>query len=84
MQSIKLLLITLAIATGPSAVTAGPIAYALCQAGCSTLAAACYSAAGFTFGTVVAAAAPPAIIGCNTAFGSCQAACGIVALAPTL
>lgn len=81
MQPINSLLIALAL-TGPC-VTAGPIAYAICQAGCATLAVACYSAAGFTFGTIAAAAAPAAIVGCNTAFGSCQAACAAAALAPT-
>lgn len=63
---------------------AGPAAYALCQGGCSTLVVACYSAAGAVFGTVLAAAAPPAIAACNTAFGACSAKCALVALAPTL
>lgn len=64
--------------------TAGPAAYGICQAGCSGLAVACYSAAGATFGTVVAAAATPAaILGCNAAFGACSAKCAVVALAPT-
>lgn len=30
---------------------AGPLAYAICQTGCNTLACACYGAAGFTMGT---------------------------------
>lgn len=63
--------------------TAGPIAYGVCQTGCAGVVVACYAAAGFTFGTVLAAAAPPAIVGCNTAYGSCQAACAAVLLAPT-
>ncbi|KIK57572.1 hypothetical protein GYMLUDRAFT_126381, partial [Collybiopsis luxurians FD-317 M1] len=64
---------------------AGPIAYGICQTGCNTVAVACYAAAGFTFGTVVAAAAaPPVILGCNAALGTCSAACATVALlAPT-
>ncbi|KIY70821.1 hypothetical protein CYLTODRAFT_419349 [Cylindrobasidium torrendii FP15055 ss-10] len=53
------------------AVDAGLIAYGLCQTGCNTLAVACYSAAGFAFGTVIAAAAaPPAILACNAGLGT--------------
>ncbi|KAF1972950.1 hypothetical protein BU23DRAFT_554800 [Bimuria novae-zelandiae CBS 107.79] len=63
---------------------AGPIGYGICQAGCSAVVVACYSAAGFTFGTVAAAAAPAAIAACNTAYGTCQAACAAVLLSPTL
>ncbi|KAK0445201.1 hypothetical protein EV421DRAFT_1902652 [Armillaria borealis] len=64
---------------------AGPIAYGLCQTGCNTMAVACYAAAGATFGTVVAAAATPAVIlGCNVALGTCSATCATVGLfAPT-
>ncbi|ROV98495.1 hypothetical protein VPNG_08559 [Cytospora leucostoma] len=80
MQPVKMLAV-LAIAT---AVSAGPIAYAICQAGCASIVTACYAAAGATFGTVAAPAAPAAILGCNSAFGTCQAACAVVALAPTL
>lgn len=80
MQPTKILLFTLNIVT-PAA--AGPIAYGICQAGCSALVIACYSAAGFTFGTVAAPAAPAAIVGCNSAFGTCQASCAVAALVPT-
>ncbi|EED79690.1 predicted protein [Postia placenta Mad-698-R] len=68
-----------------SPVGAGPIAYGICQTGCNTVAVACYAAAGFQFGTVVAAAAAPAtILACNAALGSCSAMCATVALfAPT-
>lgn len=39
--------------------------------GCNTVAVACYAAAGFQFGTVVAAAGAPAtILGCNAALGT--------------
>ncbi|KAF8869837.1 hypothetical protein BD779DRAFT_1681644 [Infundibulicybe gibba] len=38
----------------------GPIAYGICQSGCNAVVVACYAAAGFTFGTVVAAPATPA------------------------
>jgi len=66
-------------------VYAGPIAYGLCQTGCNTLAVACYAAAGFQFGTVVAAVGVPAtILACNAGLGTCSAACATVALfAPT-
>ncbi|KAF8869836.1 hypothetical protein BD779DRAFT_640049 [Infundibulicybe gibba] len=44
----------------------GPVAYGICQTGCNSLAVACYAAAGFTFGTVIAAPATPAVIlACN-------------------
>ncbi|KAH8743362.1 hypothetical protein F5883DRAFT_441037 [Diaporthe sp. PMI_573] len=81
MQLLKSLVATLFLA---SSVAAGPIAYAICQAGCSSLAVACYSAAGFTFGTVAAAAAPAALLACNSAYGTCQPACVVAALVPTL
>lgn len=64
-------------------VLAGPIAYGICQAGCSAVVVACYAAAGCTFGTVLAAGAPAAIVGCNSAYGTCQAACAAVLLSPT-
>ncbi|KAH9839431.1 uncharacterized protein C8Q71DRAFT_511747 [Rhodofomes roseus] len=53
--------------------------------GCNTVVVACYAAAGFTFGTVIAAPAVPAVIlGCNAALGTCAATCATVALfAPT-
>jgi hypothetical protein len=52
--------------------------------GCNTVVVACYAAAGVTFGTVAAPAAPAAIIACNTALGTCSATCATVALlAPT-
>lgn len=63
---------------------AGPLAYATCQIGCSTVVVACYAAAGLTFGTVLAAAAPQAALACNAAQGVCYASCAAVALAPTL
>ncbi|KAL4072099.1 hypothetical protein J3A83DRAFT_4238992 [Scleroderma citrinum] len=71
-----------ALAAAPI-VTAGPLAYAVCQSGCNGLAVACYTAAGFTFG-VALPLAPPVIIGCNVALGTCMAACATTALlAPT-
>ncbi|KAL6049488.1 Zygote-specific protein [Balamuthia mandrillaris] len=64
---------------------AGPVAYGVCQAGCSALVVKCYAAAGVVFGTITAGAGTPAVIlGCNAAFGLCSANCAIVALtAPT-
>ncbi|KAK7517721.1 hypothetical protein IWZ03DRAFT_376873 [Phyllosticta citriasiana] len=56
------LMTSLAVVTSA---TAGPLGYGICQAGCSGVVVACYAAAGFTFGTVLAVAAPPAILVCN-------------------
>ncbi|KAF2648513.1 hypothetical protein K491DRAFT_576600, partial [Lophiostoma macrostomum CBS 122681] len=64
-------------------VAAGPAAYGVCQAGCSAIVMACYSAAGFTWGATLGASAPATVLGCNTAFGACQAACAATLLAPT-
>jgi len=45
---------------------------------------ACYSAAGFTFGTVTAGAGvPAAIIACNAALGTCMAGCAALLITPT-
>ncbi|KAF8898031.1 hypothetical protein CPB84DRAFT_1781195 [Gymnopilus junonius] len=63
-----------------SMAAAGPIAYGICQTGCNTVAVACYAAAGLTFGTIAAPAAPAAILGCNAALGTCSATCATVAL----
>jgi hypothetical protein len=62
---------------------AGPVAYGLCQAGCAGVVVACYSAAGLTFGTVAAAAAPAVVLQCNVAQGTCYATCAALLLAPT-
>jgi hypothetical protein len=64
--------------------TAGVLAYGVCQSGCSVLGVACYSAAGFTFDTVAAIAAPPAIVACNTALGTCSGKCALAVLLPIL
>ncbi|KAF1972136.1 zygote-specific protein, partial [Bimuria novae-zelandiae CBS 107.79] len=68
------------VLAGPA--LAGPATYGVCQAGCPALVMACYSAAGFTWGTTLGASAPATIAACNTAFGTCQAACAAVLLAP--
>ncbi|KAK7961977.1 uncharacterized protein PG986_002802 [Apiospora aurea] len=73
--------ITLLATAAP--VLAAPVAYGVCQAGCSAVVVACYAAAGCTFGTILASGAPAAIVGCNSAYGTCQAACAAVLLAPT-
>lgn len=80
MQPAKIIITVLSMAT---AVAAGPIAYAACQAGCAAVVTACYSGAGFAFGTVLAASAPAAVVSCNSAFGYCQAQCALVTLLPT-
>ncbi|CUS06686.1 unnamed protein product [Tuber aestivum] len=43
---------------------AGPISYGICQSGCAVVVVACYSGAGFVFGTVpgAVAAAVPAVL----------------------
>ncbi|KAH7183642.1 uncharacterized protein B0J16DRAFT_165472 [Fusarium flagelliforme] len=74
----------IAIACLASTVSAGPLAYAACQAGCATIVMACYSAAGYTWGATLGASAPATILACNAAFGQCSAVCAQVALvAPT-
>ncbi|KAJ7743748.1 hypothetical protein B0H14DRAFT_3897621 [Mycena olivaceomarginata] len=85
MRAFKILVVPLLALSGITLVEAGPIAYALCQTGCNTVAVACYAGAGLVFGTVVAApAAPAAAIACNVALGTCSATCATVALfAPT-
>ncbi|TVY29071.1 hypothetical protein LHYA1_G002472 [Lachnellula hyalina] len=65
-------IVATALATTTTLVTAGPAAYGLCQAGCAGLVGACYSAAGFTFGTVVAAATTPA---CGSASSNIVISC---------
>ncbi|KAL2782510.1 hypothetical protein BJX66DRAFT_331140 [Aspergillus keveii] len=65
-------------------VSAGPAAYGICQAGCSTVVMACYGAAGFTWGATLGLSAPASVIACNSAFGTCQAACAAVLITPTL
>ncbi|KAE8371456.1 hypothetical protein BDV26DRAFT_286779 [Aspergillus bertholletiae] len=62
----------------------GPAAYGVCQAGCSAVVMACYSAAGFTWGATLGVSAPAFVIACNTAYGTCQAACAATLLTPTL
>lgn len=64
---------------------AGPIASGICYAGCAAVTVACFSAAGFTFGTVPGAiiAATPALAACNAAFGICEAACVAALVLPT-
>ncbi|KAI4226682.1 MAG: hypothetical protein L6R36_002995 [Xanthoria steineri] len=80
----KLAKLLTTLATLTAVTSAGPAGYGVCQAGCSAVVVACYSGAGFTFGTVTAGAAvPAAIVACNSAFGTCQAACAAVLIAPT-
>ncbi|KAG1470267.1 hypothetical protein G6F56_002783 [Rhizopus delemar] len=63
---------------------AGPISYAICQTGCNAVGVACYSAAGFVFGTITGGlGAPPAVIACNAGLGVCMAACVAAGCTPT-
>ena len=64
--------------------SAGPLAYGICQAGCSSLVVACYAAAGYIFGTVTAGVGvPAAVLACNTGYGTFQAGCAMAIFAPT-
>uniref|UniRef100_R4FPB4 Putative secreted salivary peptide n=1 Tax=Rhodnius prolixus TaxID=13249 RepID=R4FPB4_RHOPR len=71
------------LVTGPTA--AGPVAAGVCYAGCAAVVVACFTAAGFTFGTVPGSqiAAVPALTACNSAFGFCEAACVAALVSPT-
>ena len=74
----------LALLTLIGSASAGPLAYGICQAGCSALVVSCYAAGGLTFGTVTAGLGAPAVaLACNASFGTCQAACAAAILAPT-
>jgi len=82
----KLSIITsvVALLAFTSVVSGGPVAYGICQSGRAALVCACYSTAGATFGTVVAAAATPAAVtACNAVFGACSAKCAIAFWMPT-
>lgn len=58
----------------------------ICYAGCAAGVVACFSIAGFTFGTVPGAiiAATPALATCNAAFATCESACMVAFFTPTL
>lgn len=77
MKLTPLLLLALA-----SPALAGPLGYGICQAGCSAVVMACYSAAGAVWGATAGVGAAPAVIACNLAYGKCQAACAAVLLFP--
>ncbi|GAX13526.1 hypothetical protein FisN_27Lh032 [Fistulifera solaris] len=73
----------LLLAVTTSSASAGLLSYGICQSGCNGMAVACYSSAGFVFGTVTAGAGiPAAIVGCNTALGCCMASCVVAGLSP--
>lgn len=71
------------LATIITTTLAGPAAYGICQAGCATVAVACYAAAGAVMGVTYGAAATPAVLSCNAAYGTCQGACWAALAAPT-
>lgn len=80
-KNIKVLAILLLCLFAQS--NAGPLSGAICSAGCAAVVVACYSAAGFVFGTVTAGVATaPAVIACNAAFGKCMAACAAATIMP--
>lgn len=62
---------------------AGPLAYGVCQAGCSAVVMACYGAAGATWGATMGATAPASVLAGNSAYGACQAACAACVVMPT-
>ncbi|KAH6709034.1 hypothetical protein BKA61DRAFT_738127 [Leptodontidium sp. MPI-SDFR-AT-0119] len=72
------------LATSPTLILGGPLAYGICQAGCAAVMTACYAAGGATWGATLGSNAPATIVACNSAFGTCQAACAVVALMHTL
>ena len=83
MKTVAIVLVMLGLAcTDP--VTAGPLAYGICQTGCNAIAVACYAAAGAVFGTVTAGIGTmPAHAACNAALGTCMASCVAAGCAPT-
>ncbi len=73
----------LVIFIASSLISAGPLSYGICQTGCNAVVVACYSAAGFTFGTVTAGVGIPfAIASCNAGLGVCMVACVAAGCSP--
>ena len=54
--------ILLILSLGTNQILCGPLAGAICSAGCAAVVVACYAAAGAVFGTVTAGAATPAAV----------------------
>ncbi|TDH72779.1 hypothetical protein CCR75_000535 [Bremia lactucae] len=76
MKKLSTALLLSAFVLAITKVTAGPLAYGICQTGCNAIAVACYAAAGAVFGTISAGVGTaPAIVGCNSALGVCMASC---------
>eukprot|EP00644_Phytophthora_capsici_P012768 jgi/Phyca11/101251/e_gw1.5.1474.1 len=76
-------LVVLGLTATPE-VSAGPLAYGICQTGCNAVAVACYAGSGAVFGTVTAGlGVAPAIIACNVALGTCMASCVAAGCTPT-
>jgi hypothetical protein len=58
---------------------AGLIQYGACQAGCAGIVVACYTGAGFVFGTVTMSEGMQiALSNCNKAFGKCSSICSSI------
>ncbi|KXN83427.1 hypothetical protein AN958_01441 [Leucoagaricus sp. SymC.cos] len=85
MRPLKAFILVVAsiLSSAPQQEAAGPIAYGICQTGYNVVVVACYAAVGFTFGTIVAPVAPPAILAYNTALGTCSTARSAVASTST-
>lgn len=83
-QKMWSLVLTGLLMTVPFAQT-GPVASGICYAGCAAVTVACFSAAGFVFGTVpgTVIAATPALAACNSAFAICEASCMTALFLPT-
>ena len=73
MQPMTMVMLTLA-----ATAAAGPVSYAICQAGCAAIVMPCHAASGAVFG--IAVPLTLAIAACNAAFGFCQSQCWLAAL----
>lgn len=73
----KVILLLVLIVSSSNNVTGVPAAVGICYAGCAALVVACYSAAGFTFGTVILTEilTHPALSDCNRSFSKCESNC---------
>lgn len=81
MRSQKLLAFIILLMIGNS--FAGSAAVRICQGGCSALVGSCYTAGGYTFGTVTGGSgAPGVVLGCNSGYSACMKSCNAAYLWP--
>ncbi|KAJ3011798.1 UNVERIFIED_CONTAM: hypothetical protein HDU68_001522 [Siphonaria sp. JEL0065] len=99
MRFTSLPLLSLFVLAASTQVSAGPIAWGVCQTACNAGVVVCYAAAGLTFGTVTivagpvswwawlfgggATAATGAAAACSAVQGACMSACTPLLIAPT-